>query len=260
MSEKELARAIHGLPLPEVRFYHETGSTNQDALNWAAQGAPDLALIVADHQTAGRGRLGRQWFTPAGAALAFSLVLRPARLSFEQIPLYSPLGALSVALALESAFNLQPRIKWPNDVLLNNRKVCGVLAEALWQGDALQAVVLGIGINVAPSSVPPDDQVLFPATCVEEAAGKTINRWQLLAEVLKKLLDWRNQLTASAFLQAWQERLAFQGQPVRLENPGGETFEGILLGITPQGHLRLQFHDGSERAFMIGDLKLRPLR
>ncbi len=258
MPESDLDQALRHLGLPEVRFYSKTGSTNQDALDWAAQGAPDLALVVADHQTLGRGRLGRQWFTPAGSALAFSLILRPDVPQPALLPLYSPLGALGVGLALERVYGLQPQIKWPNDVLLNNRKVCGILAEALWQGDALQAVVLGIGINVAPSSVPPADQILFPATCVEEAVGKPIHRWHLLAEALKSILQWRTQLTSSDFLQAWQERLAYRDQMVRLENPGGEIFEGRLLGLNSYGHLRLQMNDGNEQAFSIGDLKLRP--
>ncbi len=259
MSETQLLEALRNLPIAAVRFYAETGSTNQEALDWAAKGAPDSALVVADHQTAGRGRFGRRWFTPAGAALAFSMVLRPLQISTDKVPLYSPLGALSVAQALENAYHLRPQIKWPNDVLLKNRKVCGVLAEALWQDNVLQAIVLGIGINVAPSSVPPDEQVLFPATCVEEALGRTINRWGLLAEVLKALLEWRDQIASPAFLEAWQKRLAFVDQLVRLENPGGETFEGRLIGIHANGHLRLQLDDGSERAFSIGDLKLRPL-
>lgn len=259
MSEKEVFEALRGLPLAAVWFYPETGSTNQDALDWAAQGAPDLALIVADHQTAGRGRLGRHWFTPPGAALAFSLILRPPAPQPEILPLYSPLGALAVAFALEQGYGLQPQIKWPNDVLLNNRKVCGVLAEALWQGDGLQAVVLGIGINVAPSSVPPDDQILFPATCVEEVTGKSIHRWGLLAGVVKAIIDWRDQLGSEVFLQAWQKRLAFTGRMVRLENTGGEASEGLLLGIDAFGHLRLQMKDGSQQTFAIGDLKLRPI-
>lgn len=259
MSERAIFDSLKDLPLPEVRFYPETGSTNQDALDWAAQGAPDLALIVADHQTAGRGRLGRSWFTPPGAALAFSLILRPALPQPDLLPLYSPLGALSVAMVLEQIYALQPLIKWPNDVLLNQRKVCGVLAESLWQGNVLQAIVLGIGINVAPASVPPPDQVLFPATCVEDAVGKTVNRWHLLAEVLKTVIHWRDLLTTPTFLTAWQQRLAFKGDKVRLENPGGETFEGILLGINPFGHLRLKMNDGSEQTFTVGDLKLRPL-
>mgnify|MGYP001218696154 CR=1 FL=1 len=259
MIPKDLLLYLEGLPLPEVRFYAETGSTNQDALDWAAQGAPELALVVADHQTAGRGRFSRQWFTPPGAALAFSIVLRPVQVSTAHIPLYSPLGALSVVQALENAYHLKPQIKWPNDVLLDDRKVCGVLAEALWQGETLQAIVLGIGINVAPSSVPPADQILFPATCVDEAVGRSINRWELLAEVLKVLLEWHGKITTSAFFAEWQKRLAFVGQMVRLENPGGDSFEGLLLGVHTNGHLRLQLDDGSERSFAIGDLKLRPL-
>lgn len=258
MNESLIRASIAHLPIPALHYMDETGSTNDDALQWAAHGAPHLALVAADRQSAGRGRLGRTWQTLPGAALAFSLVLRPAQPARDYLPLYSPLGALAVSLALESGWHLAPQIKWPNDVLLDGRKVCGVLAEAAWQGEHLEAVVLGIGINVAPSAVPPESLLIFPATCVEAHSGSPIDRWQLLARVLEQLLAWVNQVGSPLFLQAWQQRLAYIGQPIRLENTNGETVSGRLKGISEQGHLRVLLADGSEAQFSAGDVRLRP--
>ncbi|PJH75650.1 MAG: hypothetical protein CO064_05540, partial [Anaerolineae bacterium CG_4_9_14_0_8_um_filter_58_9] len=113
MNERELRRTLSDLPLGGVRYYEQTGSTNDVALAWASAGAPDLALVIADEQTAGRGRLGRKWVTPPGAALAFSLVLRPRPVERDVIPLYSALGALAVVSALEEKYGSKPEIKWP---------------------------------------------------------------------------------------------------------------------------------------------------
>ena len=110
------------LPVPAYRYYESATSTNDLALDWAASGAPDGALIVADTQTAGRGRLSRRWITPPGSALAFSLVLRPTAQELAKPALFSPLGGLALSIALESLFDLHPAIKWPNDVLLNGQK------------------------------------------------------------------------------------------------------------------------------------------
>ncbi len=258
MSKSHLRAAIAHLPIPDWRYQDETGSTNDDALQWAAQGAPHLALVAANRQTAGRGRLGRSWQTLPGAALAFSLVLRPAVHVSDWLPLYSPLGALAVSLALESDWQLKPQIKWPNDVLLGGRKVCGVLAEAAWQGDRLGAVVLGIGINVAPSAVPPEALLLFPATCVEAHSGSPVDRWQLLARVLDQLLARLGDVGSPAFLQAWQERLAYLGQSICLEEANGAMVNGRLAGVSVQGHLRVLLADGSEAQYSAGDVRLRP--
>ncbi|MEN4010527.1 MAG: biotin--[acetyl-CoA-carboxylase] ligase [Chloroflexota bacterium] len=258
MSESRIRAALNHLPIPALRYLDKTGSTNDDALQWAARGAPHLALVAADRQTAGRGRLGRSWQTLPGAALAFSLVLRPAAPARDWLALYSPLGALAVSLALENGWHLAPQIKWPNDVLLGGRKVCGVLAEAAWQGDRLQAVVLGIGINVAPSAVPPESLLIFPATCVEAYSGSPLDRWQLLARVLEQLLARLGDVGSPAFLRDWQDRLAYLGQPIRLEDSTGKVVTGKLAGVTSQGQLRVQLADASEACFSAGDVRLRP--
>ncbi len=245
------------LPVPAYRYYESATSTNDLALAWAASGAPDGALIVADTQTAGRGRLSRRWITPPDSALAISLVLRPTELEMAKPALFSPLGGLALSIALESLFDLHPAIKWPNDVLLNGQKTAGVLAESTWQGGQPLAIVLGIGVNVGLASVPPADEVMFPATCIEAAAGKPVDRYDLLAALLTALLAWREKLPTPAFLLAWEERLAFVGEQVQLIQPDQKTITGRLAGITPQGDLRLTMPDGTQNSFAAGDVHLR---
>ena len=123
-----LQSILTGLPLGGLRYFDSIGSTNDEALAWARAGAPDYSLVVADTQTAGRGRLQRRWVTNPGAALAFSLVLWPAPQERQCLPRFSPLGAVAVRQALAVVFGLPAEIKWPNDVLLGRCKVAGVLA------------------------------------------------------------------------------------------------------------------------------------
>ncbi|MDX9864175.1 MAG: biotin--[acetyl-CoA-carboxylase] ligase [Anaerolineaceae bacterium] len=249
--------ALSRLPVPAHRYYASVTSTNDLALAWAASGAPDGALVVADTQTAGRGRMSRRWITPPGSALAFSLVLRPTAQELAKPALFSPLGGLALSIALESRFNLHPAIKWPNDVLLDGRKTAGVLAESTWQNGKPQAIILGIGVNVGLASAPPADQVQFPATCIEAAAGKPVDRFDLLAALLTALFTWREQLPTPAFLQAWEKRLAFVGEQVQLIQPDQQTITGRLTGITPQGGLCLTLPDGTQTSFAAGDVTLR---
>ena len=176
MLPADLASELAGLALPAWRYCELVGSTNDFALAWGEAGAADGSLVVADEQTAGRGRLDRRWFTPPGAALAFSLVLRPNPAELTCVARFSPLGALAVQQALAVNLNLPAEIKWPNDVLVGRRKVCGILAESTWQGETLTALVLGIGVNITPAAVPPADQLLFPAGCIETALGKPVPR------------------------------------------------------------------------------------
>ena len=247
------------LPVPAYRYYQSATSTNDLALAWAEADAPDGALVIADTQTAGRGRMSRHWITPPDSALAFSLVLRPTAQELAKPALFSPLGGLALSTTLESRFNLQPAIKWPNDVLLNGKKTAGILAESVWQDSSPQAIILGIGVNVGRASVPPANEVQFPATCIEAAVGQPVDRHDLLAALLEALFTWRRQLTSPAFLQAWQKRLAFVDEQVQLIQPGKKTITGRLSGITPQGELRLVLTDGTQNSFAAGDVHLRQI-
>jgi BirA family transcriptional regulator, biotin operon repressor / biotin---[acetyl-CoA-carboxylase] ligase len=275
MDQKGLEQVLQGMSFGPLRFQDRVGSTNTEALRWADAGAPDLSVVVADEQTAGRGRQGRTWSTPPGAALAFSLVLREGLTTdlgahedtrSKDIPRrmarLTALGALAVSQALEAEYNLAAQVKWPNDVLLERQKVCGILTEAQWQGESLTAAVVGIGINVAQASVPPDSEVIYPATCVESVLGRRVDRWQLLRCVLEKILAWRSQLDTPEFLAAWEDKLAFKGEQVYIYTgvaaQASPDEQGILLGLDGAGRLLIRRHSGEVRALNIGELRLRP--
>ena len=260
MDQAQLDAALAPLPLNKIVHFASTGSTNDVVAEWAAAGVQAPALAVAEEQTRGRGRGGRNWFTPPGAALAFSVLLAaPERLQAGEIGLISGLGALAVCRELEQAYGLSPQIKWPNDVLLSGQKCCGVLAEAHWQAQDLAALILGIGINVAPSSVPPEAELSFPATCVEAALGRGLNRLDLLSGVVDQVLLGLPTVVSEEFVQVWEARLAYKGSPVRLERPSEAAIEGQLLGLAPGGALRLRLKDGREQSFQVGEIRLRRL-
>jgi BirA family biotin operon repressor/biotin-[acetyl-CoA-carboxylase] ligase len=256
---ERIQAALAGLPLGPLRYYASLASTNSQAAEWAAAGAPHLALVVADEQTGGRGRAGRRWYTPPGAALAFSLVLRPETAPDPQrlIARLTALGALAVSDALIAGCHLAVEIKWPNDVLVHRCKLCGVLAEATWQGDQLREIILGIGVNVGPESVPPKQELLFPATCVEHETGSRVDRWQLLRRILICLLDRLENLDSEAFFQDWQARLAFRSEWVQLTGASA-TLEGRLAGLGSDGALQLALPSGEIISVYTGDLRLRP--
>jgi BirA family biotin operon repressor/biotin-[acetyl-CoA-carboxylase] ligase len=259
MSLTLLTSALAGLPLGEVRFLPETGSTNADALEWAEAGAPDFSLVAADRQTAGRGRLDRRWVTNPGSALAFSLVVRPAAGELPFLALFSPWAGLGVARALET-LGLHPEIKWPNDVLLRRRKVCGILLESRWQGQDLQALVVGVGINIAPSSVPPAEELLFPADCIEAVLGRPVDRWGVLREVLSALINTRPDLGSLAFQAEWEKRLAFRHEWVTVVGAAYQAARrGRVLGLEADGSLRLADPNGQPFTVQAGEVSLRPI-
>lgn len=252
-----LANALKNVPLAGVHFYTSVGSTNAEAAAAADAGAPDLSLFTADEQTAGRGRLDRRWVTNPGSALAFSLLLRPSAGESALAGFFSPWGAVALCEALE-ALDLDPGIKWPNDVLLNRRKVCGILPESSFQGGQLEYVVIGMGVNITPASVPPAETLRYPAACIEEALGRPADRWSLLAGILNAMLAWRGCLGTSQFRQAWQDRLAFRSEWVTIEGAGGPALTARLTGLADDGSLVLENETGRQFTVPAGEVSLRP--
>jgi BirA family biotin operon repressor/biotin-[acetyl-CoA-carboxylase] ligase len=256
MDEKAFRKALTDLPLGEQRYLASTGSTNDLALAWATEGAPDLSVVYADEQTMGRGRKGRKWLTPSGSSLALSLVLRPEEREQVHVALFSGLGALAVRDALEKA-GLKAEIKWPNDILVNRRKLAGVLAEAVWTGEDVDSIVIGIGINVLRDAVPQADDALFPPTSVESEGG-TADRATLLHDLLAALLTLRPQVGTPEFIAAWDGALAFRGEPVRIWRDEGESLSGVVAGLETDGGLMLTLPDGSSRKISFGEVHLGP--
>jgi BirA family biotin operon repressor/biotin-[acetyl-CoA-carboxylase] ligase len=257
MNERGLQKKLSGLPLGRMRYFDSTGSTNDEALAWAAQGASDLSIVVADEQTAGRGRLKRKWFTPKGTALAFSLILRPSESDPPPFARNVGLGALALISACKKT-GLDAQIKWPNDVLLNRKKTAGILVESVWTGNALDAIVLGMGVNVLAASMPPADQVLFPVTSLESELGHPPDRADMLYAILSALLSWRPKLGTDEFLKAWEDTLAFRGEQVQIFKDDEAPLMGELLGLAHDGGLRLREANNNILTIQFGEIHLRP--
>lgn len=273
MNQSSLQKLLASLSLGGLRYFDSIGSTNDEALAWATEGALDFSLVIADEQTTGRGRAGRWWVTPRGTALAFSLILRPIRTVRREHPqgaapraessgeivaptLFTGLGAVALVDALK-ARGLAPKIKWPNDILLNEKKVAGILTEAVWTGDALDAIVIGMGVNALTGSNPPNDELFFPATNLVAELGSTVRREELLRDILSAMSAWREKITTSALIQAWEENLAFRGEQVQIERDNEEPLLGQVMGLEADGSLRLSVNDKIVTV-QFGEIHLRP--
>jgi BirA family biotin operon repressor/biotin-[acetyl-CoA-carboxylase] ligase len=256
--ELKLKAALRDLVLGGLRFFPSIGSTNDEALAWATAGAKDMSLIVADEQTAGRGRMGRKWFTPPGSALAFSLIIRPQERELEAIGRFSGLGALALVGALKK-HGVAAQIKWPNDVLIGEKKTAGILVETVWMGDEVDSVALGMGVNVALESVPPPEGLNFPATCVQSEGPSALPRFDLLKALLVELISLRAALASDGFLRAWEEALVFRDKPVCIWVGETEPVTGQIQGLEMDGSLRVKTLWGEIRVIRFGEVHLRPL-
>jgi BirA family biotin operon repressor/biotin-[acetyl-CoA-carboxylase] ligase len=273
MKPNDLKKALSKLPsgLGDVRYFDSIGSTNNEALAWAASGAKDLSLVIADEQTAGRGRLDRKWFTPRGAGLAFSLILRPTMEEKPHLTRTVGLAALAIAESLRTR-GLGAQIKWPNDVLLNGCKIAGVLIETVWSGDEADCLVVGIGVNVRKEAVPSAELLQFPATSLEQWLGFAADRGKLLHDILAGIIALRPRLGTHEFIASWEKALAFRGEQVQVDiraersEPSGERsrseaethLTGKLLGLESDGSLKLSTEDGKSVTVRFGDVRLRP--
>jgi BirA family biotin operon repressor/biotin-[acetyl-CoA-carboxylase] ligase len=240
-----------------TRGFDACPSTNAEAAAWAREGAPEGALVIAEHQTAGRGRLGRTWDDAPGQNLLFSLVLRPS-LPPHRLGLITLAGGVAVAEAVaEWTAPVAPRIKWPNDVLLGGRKCCGMLLESSLGADGF--VVLGIGLNVNQDVFPPPLEER--ATSLRLETGRLIPRVALLTAVLARLEHWTARLAAgadAALHEAFVARMIGLGEPaaVRLAG-GGPPVEGVIEGVGTDGALR--FRTGNTvRTLHAGDVTFQP--
>jgi BirA family transcriptional regulator, biotin operon repressor / biotin---[acetyl-CoA-carboxylase] ligase len=257
MNQNELKKAIAKLPLGDIRYFDSIGSTNNEALAWATSGAKDLSLVIADEQTAGRGRLDRRWFTPKGTALAFSVILRPTAEERLHLTRIVGLAALAVADALRTR-GLVSQIKWPNDVLLNGRKVAGILVESVWSGEEVDCLVIGIGMNVLKGAVPSEELLLFPATSLEGSLGPEVEREKVLRDILAGMIALRPHISSDSFIRSWEKALAFRGENVQVEQADSSLLTGRLLGLESDGSLRLSDEAGNSIPVRFGDVRLRP--
>ena len=256
MDQQSLENSLNDLPLSGVRYYESIHSTNDVAAELAIHGVGDNFLVVANEQVKGKGRQGRTWFTYPNSALAFSLLILPTKDEIIKNNLiltrFTGVGALAVCRVLSQIYSLAAVIKWPNDILINQRKVCGVLVEAQWNGDNLSKIIIGIGINITPQSLPSDGKISNPATCIESEVGYPIERITLLKQILNEIMYWRSQMFSDEFVRSWESNLAYLGHTVNIviKRRSTERFEenitGHLVGLNTDGAIKLENSDGDQ--------------
>lgn len=247
LSDHALRRALEraGLDAP-VRFDEVTRSTQATALAMAADGAPEWTLVAAAHQTEGRGRLGRTWRDDPGRALMFSLVLRPA-IPAAQGGLVSLLAGTAMAEACEDVADQRAACKWPNDVLVAGRKAGGILAESRLDGDRLDHVALGIGVNL---DRPPPELPEAGAVDAEDAA--------LLTEFLRSFArryEPAHPAFAGAVVAAYRDRCATLGLRVRASTTDGGIVEGEAVGVDELGGLVVRTGSGAPAVVRFGEVQ-----
>jgi len=225
-----MARERLGVFAHRVLWYSEIGSTNDIAGMLAEKGADEGLVALADRQTAGRGRLGRNWVSPPGAGIYVSVVLRPSAAAAKLVTIAA---GVAVTDGIESATGLSTHVKWPNDVQVSGRKLAGILAEG-----AVSHVVLGIGINVQPAAYPLD--VAARATSIEAELGRPVDRGLVLAECLAALATRYRELSenrGASIVDAWRMRAApMLGRRVEWES-AGERHMGLAENIDDDGAL-----------------------
>lgn len=240
-----------------IYFYEETDTTNNRARELALEGAPEGTLVVAEKQTAGRGRRGKVWESPLGTGIWMSLVLRPQIMPAEASVL-TLLCGLATAEAIEVETGLSAGIKWPNDILINGKKAVGILTEMDCEMSEVHFVIPGIGINVNTASFPPE--IAEIATSLYLECGKTVSRRRLVHRVLERLEEHYETFlrtgSFAAMLEDYRKHCITLGKEVHVL--GREPFFAEALDITPEGELLVRRADnGKEEVVFSGEVSIR---
>lgn len=241
-----------------VYYYDSIDSTNREARALASVGAPHGALVVTEEQTGGRGRLGRGWFSPRGMGVWCSLVLRPEIIPGEAPPV-TMLAAVAVAAAVEKVAGVRPGIKWPNDLLVGGKKLCGILTEMNAEMEKVNFLVVGMGINVNTPLEDFPDELRDTATSLYVVKNECVSRQELLKQLLREFENFYRTWLESGFgpvLEEWKKRCVTLNCPVRLSTPR-ESWEGWAEDVDASGSLVLLLPDGSRQRFLAGEVSLR---
>jgi BirA family biotin operon repressor/biotin-[acetyl-CoA-carboxylase] ligase len=263
LSSDIIARALADLRMPwHALYFEQTGSTNDIAREHARQGANEGLLVIAEEQTAGRGRLNRSWWAPPGTCLLMSLLLRPPIAASQSGWLTMCLG-LSAVEGIEDATGVRAGLKWPNDLVLGGRKLGGMLAEAELDGERVAYAVLGLGLNVNvafdPVSSPPE--LVDTATSLLSELGRAVDRAALLAAILVRFEDrYARLLTRESPHLDWAAQLVTLGQQVAVSSTDN-VLHGVATGVTSEGALVVRDAAGQEHVIWSGDVtSVRPAR
>lgn len=240
-----------------LAYYDETDSTNVQARKLAESGAPHGTLVAADCQTAGKGRRGRSWFSPKGTGIWMSILLRPA---FSPVcaSMLTLVAGMAVARGIEEACGLHPLIKWPNDLVIDGKKICGILTEMSTEDEEIRYVVIGIGINVNNEEFPPE--IRDKATSLRLELGRSVRRSPVIAETARAFEEYYGifcrSCDMSGLRQMYDGLLVNRGRQVCVLDPKG-SYEGQALGIDDQGSLLVEREDGRVSHVISGEVSVR---
>lgn len=249
LNTKILGRKIH--------IMDSTASTQVDAMTQAENGTEEGSLFIAEQQTSGRGRLGRKWFSPSGKGIWMSLVLRP-ELPIRYMPQLTLLTGVAVCKAIRRVSGAEAAIKWPNDILIHGKKVCGILLESATEDNKVKYCIAGIGIDVNLSAEDYPEELTEIATSLKLETGHTINRALLIAEILNEMELLYDRYTNEGFnpIQLeWEEHSVSIGQAVRTETLT-ETIQGVAKRLDPSGGLVIAAPSGEERVVYSGEVEI----
>jgi len=252
--KKELAGEIIG---HSIHYFQEIGSTNDEACRLGREGAPEGTVVVVNSQSAGKGRLQRSWFSPPGCNIYTSVILRP-EFNPADAPQITIMAGLAAAQMIETYCPRKTRIKWPNDILLHGKKVCGILAQMQAGADKIDFVVLGIGINVniAADEFPPEIKNI--ATSIAAQTGVFQSRQDLLINLYKNLSKWYKTLTSNGFeiiRQEWLKMASLTGCEIQVKFRD-EIIKGKALTIDERGALVMSDSKGKTVKILAGDASI----
>ncbi len=250
---------IIGVPSVKIHYFPSVESTNERLKTMAEEGAPEGTVVLAEEQTRGKGRLGRSWSSPLGKGIWLSVLLKPAVFP-QETPGFTLVAAVAVTRALNGPYAyLKAGIKWPNDILIRERKICGILTELKAEADRLHYLVIGIGLNAnqAPEDFPPE--LASTATSLYLESGKKADRLALTASVINELdhlyTTIRTQGTGP-IIQAWKKNSITLERRVSVSLPAGN-FSGTAVDIQDDGALVVQGDDGTRKHFHAGEVTLK---
>lgn len=242
-----------------IRYYEQLDSTNTKASELSSEGAEHGTVVVAGCQTAGKGRRGRTWESPSENNIYMSILLRP-EFEADRAPMITLVMAYSVAKVLQENGFTDVQIKWPNDLVLSGKKVCGILTEMHLQGTTIDSIVVGVGVNVNTTSF--SEELVDKATSLFLECGKLLDKEQLIVDIVETFMEMYDRFAEAGdleFLQdAYNAILVNKNREVCILEPENE-YTAYAYGINPNGELVVRLEDGTERNVYAGEVSVRGL-
>ena len=257
ISVEDIKGRIKGTIGEEIFFYESIGSTNTIAAGLAEEGKAEGVVVIADSQYKGRGKFGRLWISPTGVGIYMSIILRP-KLEPKNAKLITMMAAVGCTYALRRMTGLNVTIKWPNDLIVSDRKIGGILIEIKTNPQNIVYAITGIGINVNTDSNSFPEEIRGIATSVKEEKGAFCSRNEIIVEILNEIDYWYRMLKGGGgkvLTYEWQKLISTVGKKVTV-TVGNETLAGVAESIDDEGMLVLRLPSGIERRLSAGDLTL----